>query len=159
MRATSHVRAAYRVLALLSAMAHAGCSTRTSGPQEFLLSTEAEMAERVPDAQSRSARTWYVEKTPTLGAYLVELDGLSPLERRPSGLRIFVLSGLMRLRVGGEERVLGAGGYASIPPRLPYRLLREGRRRPRYIVFLTPDSVERTVIEGAGPLPRPARSH
>jgi len=116
------------------------------------------MTKSFPDVQYRSVRTWYVEKAPALGAYLVELDGLWPLERRPSGLRIFVLSGDMRIRVGGTERVLGAGGYAAIPAGMSYRLLREGRREPRFLAFLSPDSMERVVLEGEGPLPRPDRS-
>lgn len=157
MNAKSRVLAAGRVLSLLGALSHAGCSKKVPRPQDILLRTEAELARSVPDAQGRSSRTWYAEKTPVLGAYLVELDGLSSLERRLSRLRIFVLSGSMRLRAGGEERVLGAGGYAAIPPRMPYRLLREGRKRLRYLALLTPDSMERTVLEGAGPLPRPVR--
>lgn len=158
MNAKSRVLAVGRVLSLLGAMSHAGCSQKVPRPPEILLRTEAELARSVPDAQGRSSRTWYVEKTPSLGAYLVELDGLSSLERRFGKLRLFVLSGRVRLRAGGEERVLGAGGYAAIPPRMAYRLLREGRQRLRYMALLTPDSMERTVLEGMGPFPRPARS-
>lgn len=144
------------VLFFLGALSQAGCSDKVPAPREPLLRDGEELSRSAPDVRARSSRTWYVEKTPALGAYLIELDGLSPLERRRSALRIFVLSGDVRIRVGGRERLLGAGGYASIPPRMPYRLLREGRRSVRYMAFLAPDSVDRMVLEASDSFSRPA---
>jgi glyoxylate utilization-related uncharacterized protein len=83
-----------------------------------------------------------------LGVYGVELGGSIPLERSGSALRIIVLSGRIKLRIGGVERVLGTGGYAAVPPGMAYRLLREGKEASLCALFLTPDSRDYAVHEG-----------
>ncbi|MBI5240638.1 MAG: cupin domain-containing protein [Elusimicrobia bacterium] len=127
---------------------------RAPAARDGLVLTPAETTAGIPDARSRNARIWVAERTPGLGAYFVELGGSVPLERLGGRLRIVVLSGRMRVRAGGRECVVGEGGYLGIPARLPHRILREGRERLLYAAFFSPDSPNRTMMEGTGLLRR-----
>jgi quercetin dioxygenase-like cupin family protein len=124
------------------------------GPRRGLLFSGTELLARAPDARTGNARIWFVERSAALSVYLVELKGSQPLQRLGGELRLLVLSGRLRLRSGGEEKVLAAGGYASVPPRAPHRLLREGAEPLRYLAFLSPDSPHRKTIESPGLLRR-----
>jgi len=154
---TRRRRSAAAALSLSGALLFGGCSDRRGGLQSATILTGEELAKRVPDVRSGSVKIWYADKSPAQGVYFVELEDSVPLQRLGGELRLLVLSGRMRIRVGAEEKVLGRGGYASIPARSPYRILREGREKLLYMAILRPDFPGRTALEGAGLLKRLAR--
>ncbi len=93
-----------------------------------------------PELGAGNVRIWLLEKRPDLAVYYMEPENLVSLRSRPhASLRLLVLSGRMKIRVGAAEREdLGPGAYVSIPRKTPYRIIRQGREKLLLVAILTP---------------------
>ena len=139
----------YRFFAVsFAALCLFGCSPKAPGRSQVILLTLEQLSRRVPDGQTKNSRVWFVEKTQGVGVYYTELTGSVPLQARWNAtLRIFVLTGRMKIRAGPKEEIVGSGAYISIPPKVPYRILRIGPERLLYAVVVTPDDHRLTMNE------------
>ena len=112
-------------------------------------------ASAIPDLRAESGSVWFAERTQAIGSYLMELRGLMPLQFRPRRrLRFFVLGGRARVRVGAQEAVLEAGGFASVPPRATYRILPLDDAPVRLLLCLMPEGQDASIIEMPGVMKR-----
>ncbi len=131
--------------ALLPAALASGCRIPARG---LRAAVSDPFAPAVADIQTWGGRVWFVERTQELSSYAAELAQRVPLQfQRQRRLRFFVLSGRARVRLAGEEAVLAAGSFVSVPKRTAYRILPLEGPAPRLLMVLMPDGEDPTLIE------------
>lgn len=108
-----------------------------------------EILGRLPGAlNARNEKIWIVERSPDIAVYYVELMRKSPLAfHNQATVRVFVLSGRMKLRMSFEEKMLGPGSFAVIPLETMHRITRAGREKLIYAAIYTPDVRSRSLFE------------
>lgn len=127
----------YAALALLLLSA---CSDAKRAAEDPVLRSFDEIVGRPPDFKTPNINMWIVESSPRAGIFYVEPTNLMSLRFQPvSNLKLVVLKGRMKVRVGAQERILETGAYVSIPPSTTYRFSKVGGQRAIYAAILSPD--------------------
>ena len=128
-----------------------GCRRRGLEENAPMMLSRDEISRRDPDAELAGCwKAWIVERSPRLGVYYIEMITHSPLEfSRHADRRILVLAGAMKLRLNSREASFGPGSLALIPPRAPYRIVKQGREKLLFAMFLSPDDHHGSLLEPA----------
>jgi len=108
-----------------------------------------EILGHLPEALNRgNEKIWIVDRAPDIGVYYVEPIHKSPLAfHNQATVRMFVLSGRMKLRLNFDEKVLGPGSFAVIPIETMHRITRVGHEKLICAAIYTPDDRSRSFFE------------
>ncbi len=125
--------------ALIASCLISGACSRPA-QQSPLLSTPQDLLGTLEDAIG-FGRSWILEHTPVWKAVLCRSEeGSLPLRvHSHAAVRILLVEGSVRARVGAAERILGPGSLLSVPPRTPYRLRRAAHGPVTAVFFYSPD--------------------
>jgi hypothetical protein len=101
-------------------------------------------------------KVWAAERSPRLGVYYVFCAApvLGPNRQARSALRIALLKGRARLKVGDAARESGPGAYAVAPAGTVWSVERLGRDPAVLAVFAAPDAANLAELLRPAP-PRP----
>ena len=150
------------IVAGLALAGVAAAQTLSSGQPvaEGTMVRREELMGRQPNVETTAARTWVVEKTPEVGALLIEVVGTLPLHYHPDGAhRLYLIEGELKVRVGTRELTMRPGDYLSIPRNVRHKIqLATGQTRALLGTVDTPPvDPQKTVWLEAAPTPVPRR--
>lgn len=135
--------AAVRGLPLVLAAGLLGACSDSRPAEDGVMASWKEVARRPAALELPGpVKVWAVERSPRLGVYYVLCAApvLDPNRQARSALRIALLKGRARLRVGGVARESGPGAYAVVPAGTVWSVERLGREPAVLAVFAAPDA-------------------